>query len=128
MKKLIYLFLFSVVAISCTRIDAGYEGILIKQYGADKGVSDVTLVTGRVSYNPFTEDVEQVPLFVQTVDYEPFTVNDKDGSVFTVDPTLSIKVIAGKSPAIYQKYRRDVEDIVQTTILNYIRCLPLTIQ
>lgn len=121
MKRLSIILFASLLAFSCTRIDAGYEGILIKQYGADKGVSDVTLVTGRVTYNPFTEDVEQVPLFVQTVDYDPFTVNDKDGSVFTVDPTLSIKVIKGMSPTIYQKYRRDVSDIVQTTILNYIK-------
>lgn len=120
MKQLFFILLVA-VAFSCTRIDAGYEGILIKQYGAEKGVQDVTLVTGRVTYNPFTEDVEQIPLFVQTVDYDPFTVNDKDGSVFTVDPTLSIKIIKGMAPTIYQKYRRDVEDIVQTTILNYIK-------
>jgi regulator of protease activity HflC (stomatin/prohibitin superfamily) len=121
MKKFIYLLLLPLVAISCTRIDAGYEGILIKQYGTDKGVSDVTLVTGRVTYNPFTEDVEQIPLFVQTQDYEPFSVNAKDGSVFTVDPTISIKVIKGNSPAIYQKYRRDVEEIIQVTIYNYVK-------
>lgn len=121
MKRITILILSSIIAFSCTRIDAGYEGILIKQYGTEKGVQDVTLVTGRVTYNPFTEDVEQIPLFVQTVDYDPFTVNDKDGSVFTVDPTLSIKIIKGMAPTIYQKYRRDVEDIVQTTILNYIK-------
>lgn len=121
MKRLITLLLATLAMYSCTRIDAGYEGLLIKQYGEDKGVSDVTLVTGRVTYNPLTENVEQIPLFVQTVDYDPFTVNDKDGSVFTVDPTLSIKVIKGMSPAIYQKYRRDVDVIVATTILNYIK-------
>lgn len=121
MKKLIYLLLLPVVAISCTRIDAGYEGILIKQYGTDKGVSDVTLVTGRVTYNPFTEDVEQIALFVQTQDYEPFSVNAKDGSVFTVDPTISIKVVKGSSPAIYQKYRKDIEEIIQVTIYNYVK-------
>jgi regulator of protease activity HflC (stomatin/prohibitin superfamily) len=121
MRKVFNLLILTIAMAACTRIDAGYEGILIKQYGTDKGVQDVSLVTGRVTYNPWTEDVEQVPLFVQTVDYDPFTVNDKDGSVFTVDPTLSIKVNKGMSPVIYQKYRRDVEDIVQTTILNYIK-------
>lgn len=66
---------------SCTRIDAGHEGVRVKQYGTDKGVQDVSLVTGRVWYNPFTEDVYEFPVFVQTADYEPFTVNAKDGSV-----------------------------------------------
>ena len=58
-------------------------------YGSDKGVQDVSLVTGRVWYNPFTEEVHEVPTFVQTVDYAAFGVNAKDGSVFTVDPTIS---------------------------------------
>lgn len=41
---------------SCSeRIDAGSEGILVNLYGSDKGVDDVSLVTGRVWYNPFTE-------------------------------------------------------------------------
>lgn len=106
---------------SCTRIDAGHEGILIKQYGSDKGVQDVSLVTGRVWYNPWTEDVEQYATFVQTVDYEAFNVNAKDGSEFTVDPTLSFNIAAGNSPKIFSKYRKDLEEVSKTTILNYVK-------
>lgn len=52
---------------SCSeRIDAGSEGILVNLYGSDKGVDDVSLVTGRVWYNPFTEEVYEYPTFVQT--------------------------------------------------------------
>lgn len=104
-----------------TRIDAGHEGILIKQYGSDKGVQDVTLVTGRVWYNPWTEDVDQYATFVQTVDYEAFGVNAKDGSSFSVDPTLSFNIVQGNSPRIFTKYRKDLEEVSQTTILNYVK-------
>lgn len=121
MKKLFSILLLAAISYSCTRIDAGYEGILIKQYGADKGVQDVTLVTGRVTYNPWTEDVEQFPLFVQTVDYEPFKVNAKDGSEFSVDPTISLSVIKGFAPSIYIKYRKDIDEIIHTTLYNYVR-------
>jgi regulator of protease activity HflC (stomatin/prohibitin superfamily) len=121
MKKLILILLITSTIYSCTRIDAGHEGILIKQYGTEKGVQDVNLVTGRVWYNPWTEDVEQIPLFVQTVDYEPFTVNAKDGSVFSVDPTISLKIISGSAPGIYTKYRKDIEEILATTIYNYTK-------
>lgn len=103
------------------RIDAGHEGILVKMYGSDKGVQDVTQVTGRVWYNPFTESVFEIPTFVQTVNYEPFTVNAKDGSVFTVDPTLSIKIIDGKTPNIFKKYRRDLTQILESTLVNHIK-------
>jgi hypothetical protein len=121
--KQIFLALALIAAmVSCnTRIDAGYEGILIKQYGTDKGVQDVNLVTGRVWYNPWTEDVEQIPTFVQTMDYDPFTVNAKDGSVFSVDPTISLRVMAGYSPTIYAKYRKDIDEVFHTTVFNYVK-------
>lgn len=106
---------------SCTRIEAGYEGIKVKQYGTGKGVQNTTLVTGRVWYNPFTEDVHEFPLFVQNSDYEPFEVNSKDGSVFTVDPTIAYSVVPGMSPHIFVKYRKDLEAITGTTMLNYVK-------
>lgn len=109
------------LVISCTRIDAGHEGILIKQYGTDKGIQDVSLVTGRVWYNPWTEDVEQYATFVQTIDYDAFNVNAKDGSEFIVDPTLSFNIVAGNSPKIFKKYRKNLEEVSKTTILNYVK-------
>src|SRR6185369_2371971 len=121
MKNLILIIVATLLTYSCTRIDAGYEGILIKQYGTEKGVQDVTLVTGRVTYNPWTEDVEQMPLFVQTQDYDAFTVNAKDGSVFSVDPTISLKVNPGSAPTIYKKYRKDLDEVLKTTLYNYTK-------
>lgn len=109
------------MAASCTRIDAGHEGIKVNLYGTDKGVSNVTLVTGRVFYNPITESVFEFPTYIQTMDYGSFTVNAKDGSVFTVDPTISYNVIPGKSPHIFVKYRKTIDEITATTLLNYVK-------
>lgn len=121
-KRILFLGLALAALSSCTtRIDAGHEGILIKQYGSDKGVQDVSLVTGRVWYNPWTEDVEQYATFVQTIDYEPFNINAKDGSEFVVDPTLSFNIVPGNSPKIFSKYRKDLEDVSESTIYNYVR-------
>ncbi|MFN4085869.1 MAG: SPFH domain-containing protein [Spirosomataceae bacterium] len=121
-SKLIFSLGFvSLLATSCTRIDAGYEGILIKQYGTDKGVQDVSLVTGRVFYNPWTEDVEQYATYVQTIDYDAFDVNAKDGSSFSVDPTLSFNIVEGNSPRIFKKYRKTLAEVSETTILNYVK-------
>ncbi len=120
-KKTVLYSFFILVLASCTRIDAGHEGILIKQYGSDKGVQDVSLVTGRVWYNPWTEDVEQYATFVQTIDYDAFNVNAKDGSEFIVDPTLSFNIVPGNSPQIFSKYRKDLDEVSKTTILNYVK-------
>lgn len=99
---------------SCSeRIDAGSEGILVNLYGSDKGVDDVSLVTGRVWYNPFTEEVYEYPTFVQTIDYPAFTINAKDGSEFTVDPTVSLKMVDGNAPRVFKKYRKGLNDILK---------------
>ena len=121
MKRVLVIIGLILAAASCTRIDAGYEGILVNQYGSEKGVSNVEIRTGRVWYNPITQDVIEFPLFVKTIDYSAFTVNAKDGSVFTIDPTLSYAVIQGKAPFIYVKYRKDLDEITQTTMYNYVK-------
>lgn len=125
MKNFIALLLITVCSfslMSCSeRIDAGHEGLLVKQYGSDKGVQDVSLVTGRVWYNPFTEMVFEIPTFVQTFNYDAFSVNAKDGSAFTVDPTISLKIADGKSAPIFRKYRKDLKEVVQNTIANHIK-------
>ena len=106
---------------SCERVDAGHEGILVNLYGSDKGVNDVSLVTGMVYYNPFTQNVYEYPTFVQTVDYPAFTINAKDGSEFTVDPTISLKIIDGQAAPIFRKYRKDVPDIINGPLFNHVR-------
>lgn len=120
-KFIFIAFLAVITASSCTRIDAGHEGIKVNLYGSNKGVDNVELCTGMVWFNPVTERVYEYPTFVQTVDYDPFTINAKDGSEFTVDPTLSIKMIDGSSPAIFKKYRKSVEDIINSTLYNYTK-------
>lgn len=126
MKKLLaggtVLFITLLVWLFCTeRIDAGYEGIKVKLYGSDKGVQDVSLVTGRVWYNPITESIYEFPTYVQTVNYDGFTVNAKDGSVFSVDPTLSLRVAPGNSPRIFSKYRKKIDEILNFTLVNHIK-------
>lgn len=125
LRKLLGLLSVAVLAtttISCTeRIDAGNEGIKVNLYGSDKGVDEVSLVTGRVWFNPLTTTVYEFPTYVQTYDYEPFTVNAKDGSTFTVDPTMSVSVVSGSTPKIFKKYRKSIDDIMSTTFGNHIK-------
>ena len=104
------------------RIDAGYEGIKVNLYGDGKGVDDVSLVTGAVWYNPLTTAVYEYPTYVITVDYNEFSINAKDGSSFTVDPTISLKIVDGKSPEVFKKYRKEnILDVVNTTLYNYVK-------
>jgi regulator of protease activity HflC (stomatin/prohibitin superfamily) len=125
MKKLIVSLVAAVVAVSCccscSRIDAGHEGIMVHLYGTNKGVDDVELVTGMVWYNPFTTSVYEYPTFVQTVDYEPFEFNSKDGSVFRFDPTIMLSLKPTAAPEVFKKYRKDMDDILEETLVTIIQ-------
>lgn len=126
MKKLFnFICLFSMIVLcsSCyERIDAGCEGIKVNLYGSDKGVDDVTLITGAVWYNPIFTAIYEYPTYVQTVDYPSFTINAKDGSSFEVDPTISLKIIDGKSASVFKKYRKsDIMEIINSTLFNYVK-------
>lgn len=125
MKKLltfIFVLVASTIFTSCgyERINAGHEGIKVNLYGSDKGVDDVELVTGAVWYNPITEEVYEYPTFVQTVDYEPFSFNSKDGSQFTFDPVVMINIKPGTASEVFKKYRKDLDDILEYTLVPYI--------
>ena len=118
---LMSLFMMMSMTSCMERVDAGHEGIKVNLYGSDKGVDDAVLVTGAVWYNPFTETVYEYPTYVQTVDYEPFTINAQDGSEFIVDPTVSLKIIDGQSPAVFKKYRKDLSEVIHSTLYNYVK-------
>ena len=98
----------------CERIDAGYVGVKVNQYGDNKGVDDVVAVTGMVFYNPITTKVYEFPTYIQHKEYKgenSFVVNSKDGSEFSVSPIMNYSVQREKVPAIFSKYRRPLEDI-----------------
>ena len=124
-SKIIFGILSLFMAFSLTscmeKVDAGCEGIKVNLYGDGKGVDDASLVTGVIWYNPWTTKVYEYPTYVQTIDYKPFTVNAKDGSEFTVDPTISLKIVDGKSPLVFKKYRKELHEVIEGTLYNYVK-------
>lgn len=115
--------LVMILSTSCAyeRIDAGYEGIKVNLYGDSKGVDNVELVTGAVWYNPFTTAIYEYPTFIQTVDYPAFEVNSKDGTKFIIDPSALIKIKDGNASSIFTKYRKPLEEVINSTLYVYIK-------
>lgn len=107
---LLLVFFFS----ACERIDAGHVGVKVNLYGDNKGVADVTEVTGIVFFNPITHRIYEFPTFIQHKEYtgdNSFVVNSKDGSEFHVSPIINYSVKREKVPYIFAKYRRNLEQI-----------------
>jgi regulator of protease activity HflC (stomatin/prohibitin superfamily) len=121
-------FLLVFLFMSCERIDAGHVGVKVNQYGDNKGVSDVTEVTGMVFFNPITHSIYEFPTFIQHKEYtgdNSFVVNSKDGSEFHVSPIINYSVKREKVPAIFAKYRRSLdlieEGFLKTAVFDAFR-------
>ncbi|MCS6822190.1 MAG: prohibitin family protein [Microscillaceae bacterium] len=134
MKKQYVLLLLALLGVlgACTRIDAGYVGLVVKLYGSERGVQDVAEVTGFVWYNPLTTTVYQFPVYVQNVVYtqdktegspenEEFKVTTKDGLVVSFDVSMNYRVNPNKVAQIFVKYRKPLEELNKTIMRNYLR-------
>lgn len=103
---------------SCTIVPPGEVGIKINNWGDNRGVSNLTLSTGMVGYNPITSSVLKWPTFVQTAMWtsridegnpidESITFNTKEGTQVSADVSLSYQLTESKIPAFYVKFRTD---------------------
>jgi regulator of protease activity HflC (stomatin/prohibitin superfamily) len=112
----------------CTKVPPGYEGIRIKMYGRFRGVQDLPIVTGRVWYNPWTEEIEVFPTFLQTYTWnanehrdESITFTSLEGSVVNADVSVAFTYQADKVPAIYLAFRQDPNVIAETYVRARVR-------
>lgn len=130
--KNLFLVLGLVLLVACNRIDAGHVGIKVNLYGSDKGVSDVTEVTGMVWYNPFTKSVYEIPTFVQNAVYthddikgsdsnEEFRVTTKDGMVARFDLSMNYYTPAENVVKIFKKYRKPINELEKGVVRTYLR-------
>lgn len=117
---IVFIIILAVQPFSFENIDAGNVGIRINLYGTEKGVDNITLVTGRVWYNAWTTKIVEFPTFTQSVDYESFVITTKDAAEFKVDPKLNYHINPEKVPQIYRQYRRPLVEIQQGFMKNTI--------
>lgn len=119
MKKFsnIFLLMFAIVisffATSCTVVDSGEIGIKFHKWSSDEknygGVEGTC--KGWVYYNPITTSIFTYPTYIQRKNYEPFNVNAKDASVFSMNPTIAYRISPEKACDIFTKYRKGIKDL-----------------
>ena len=107
----------------CTKVEPGYVGIVVNQYGDQRGVEDFPVHTGRVWYNPITEDVHKFPTFQQRIVWtrthdegdpvdQSITFNSIEGAAINVDVGVALTFQGDRVPAIFVEFRREAAEIV----------------
>lgn len=96
----------------CTVVDNSEVGIKFKKFSVtEQGKLKTTPCSGFTFYNPITTSVYTYPVFIQRVDYKPFTVTTKDAAVFTMDPVLAYQLNRSMAADVFNKYRKPLHDI-----------------
>jgi regulator of protease activity HflC (stomatin/prohibitin superfamily) len=133
MKKVL---LASVVAMfallnGCSVIQPGHVGIVVNNYGSEKGVANYTAQTGVVWFNPLSTHIFNYPTFVQTAIWtaslqegkpinEEITFNTKEGTSVSGDISLGYQLNSEKVPSFYVKFRSDDLDLFTHGFLHNI--------
>lgn len=131
MRKFLGLVLLAAL-VGCTKVEPGYVAVKVNNYGSQRGVADFPLHTGRVWYNPFTEDVHKFPTYQQnylwTADEraespvdESFTVNSIEGASLNFDVSFNASFIADSVPKVFVAFRKSAHDIIYQYVRNVLR-------
>lgn len=117
----------------CTTIDPGYRGIKVNLTGPDRGVQGLTVVTGRVMYDPISTRVIEYPVYTQTVKWtasptegskndDSITFTTQDSMIVNADISLSYSIDQEKVPQFYVKFRADnINDFTDGYLRNVVR-------
>ena len=114
------------------RIPAGFAGIRENLYGSERGVDDVTEVSGMVWYNPLITKIHVFPKYIQNIvftrdsregseDNEEVRVTTNDGLTITFDVAVNYQIDEEKVVKIFVKYRKPLDEISKTIVRNYVR-------
>lgn len=115
--------------IGCGYVSPGHVGVKVNLYGQNKGVQDLTMVTGRVWYNPLTTEVHEFPTFMQNITWsktnedgdESISFNSKEGASLNADVGLSYSIKAEGVPHVFNELRQDADYITKTYMRTKVR-------
>lgn len=134
MKKLL-LIVLAIAVCACSKVPAGNVGIKVNLLGGAKGVDTEELSPGRY-WIGVNEELYLFPTFTQnnvwaapakdssgnpTGDDESITFQTVEGMNVNADVGLSYAIDPAKAAAIFQKYRKGVEEITDIYLRNMVR-------
>lgn len=116
--------LLTLLCVICLKtISPGYVGVVVDLLGDNKGVEAKELHVGMHWINPW-KCIYQFPIFEQNdtwEDNEGFSFQTSEGMAVSGDVGITYHLRPDAIPAIFQRYRRGMDEITNTFIRNYIR-------
>lgn len=131
MKRVLMIGAAALVLAACTQVKPGQVGIKINQYGSGSGVDRQAYGVGTY-WKPFGTSYEVYPVSTQTYTWtrsaregdaanEELSFQDKSGVDMTADVAVVFHVDAALAPALYQKFRMDIQPLIDGPVRNAVR-------
>jgi regulator of protease activity HflC (stomatin/prohibitin superfamily) len=116
---------------ACSRVQTGYVGVEVNQYGSDRGVQQQTLGPGSY-FTGWNTNIYEYPTFTQNYAYtksanegksidESLTFQAKGGVAINADFGINYHVEPVNVPIVFQKYHKDMENITDGPLRNLLR-------
>lgn len=125
--KISALFATLLLLAACSKVPAGNVGVKVYLLGGSKGVDTEILTPGRY-WIGVNEDLFLFPTFTQNYTWAHLEGQDESISFQTVeglsvnaDIGISYSIDPLKVPAVYQKYRKGIEEITDIYLRNMVR-------
>lgn len=114
MKRILLITLLLVMA-GCSKVPAGYTGVIVNLMGADKGVAPSEATVGYKFLTP-NEELFLFPTFNQNFNLAAVKFQDRDGMTISVPIGVTLRAKQGAAPLLFQTYRKSMEEIIEVNV------------
>jgi len=130
-KAIMAILAVTILVSACSRVPQGQVGVKVYTLGNDKGPSEELLTMGRY-WIPPTQEIHLFPIYTQNYVWtkneaegspndESITFQDNQGLVINTDIGIEFDIDSDKVLLLFQKYRREMEEIIDGPLRNTVR-------
>lgn len=121
---LILICLFLIFSLTgCSKVPAGYRGVIVNLYGSDKGIEEQSVGVGRY-YLGWNREMYLFPTFLQNYswkDEQAITMQTSEGLSINTDAGITYSIRSENVVKVFQKYRLGIDEITNTFLHNMVR-------
>jgi len=107
----------------CSKVPAGYRGVIVNLYGSDKGVAEQSVGVGRY-YLGWNSELYLFPTFLQNYswkDEQAITMQTSEGLSIRTDAGITYSIQPDNVVKVFTKYRLGIDEITNTFLHNMVR-------
>lgn len=108
---------------ACSKVPAGYRGVIVHLYGSDKGVADQSVGVG-MYYIGWNGEMYLFPTFLQNYswkDTQAITMQTSEGLSIQTDAGITYTIQPDNVVKVFTKYRLGIDEITNTFLHNMVR-------